>query len=82
MSLCKGLMLANGVGVIDPFYCGDKDEFLALLLNITAEPVTVEVGEKLVQGMFIQPASIAWDEVGSFATKGHGGYSISEEVRQ
>ena len=29
----KGLLLANGVGVIDPFYNGDKDEIMIELFN-------------------------------------------------
>lgn len=31
----KGLMLANGIAIIDPFYCGDKDEIKIMLFNIT-----------------------------------------------
>ena len=72
--LRKGLMLANGVGVIDPFYCGDKDEFLAMFLNITDDPITVEVGDKVVQGMLIKTEPVTWDEVDSMQSEGHGGY--------
>lgn len=70
----KGLMLANSVGVVDPFYCGDNDENFAFLLNFTDEPVTVEAGDKVVQGMIIKTAAVTWDEVESMNDDGHGGY--------
>src|ERR671910_2590933 len=37
--LKRGLMVANGVGVIDPDYCGPADEVRIALLNFTAHPV-------------------------------------------
>lgn len=77
----KGLMLANGVGVTDPFYCGDKDENLAFLYNITDNPVTVETGDKIVQGMIIKTEPISWQEVDKMADKGHGGYQYGETLK-
>lgn len=76
----KGLMLANGVGVIDPFYCGDNDENLAFFLNITDEPVTVEAGDKIVQGMIMRTEPVTWQEVDSMDSDGHGGYQHSSEL--
>jgi dUTP pyrophosphatase len=70
------LMLANGVGVVDSFYCGDKDEVLAFLLNVTDEAVTVNAGDKIVQGMIVKTEPITWDELDSMPEKGHGGYKI------
>jgi dUTP pyrophosphatase len=77
--LRKGVVLANGVGVIDPFYCGDKDEFLAFLLNITDKPVTIAEGDKVVQGMFVKFATIAWEEVDALRETGHDGYQHDTE---
>lgn len=81
----KGLMLANGVGVIDPFYCGDKDEILAFFLNVTDKPVTVEAGDKVIQGMIIKTETIEWAEVEMLNDEGHGGYrhtdALSKEVK-
>src|SRR6185295_14520706 len=37
--LKKGLMVANGVGVVDQDYCGPADEVKIQVLNFTAEPV-------------------------------------------
>lgn len=79
--LRTGLMLANGVGVIDPFYDGDNDENLAFLHNITDVPVTVKAGDKIVQGMIIKTEPVTWNEVASMNSKGHGGYQHSEHLK-
>src|SRR4051794_20601831 len=42
--LRRGLMVANGVGVIDEDYCGPKDEIKIQVVNFTAAPVTVKRG--------------------------------------
>lgn len=76
----KGLMLANGVGLIDPFYSGDKDEIKIQLFNITDEPVTVERGEQLAQGMLIRMEPAQWEEVDTFGTDGHGGYVTNGNI--
>lgn len=75
----KGLMLANGVGVVDPFYCGDDDENYAFLHNITDQPVVVEAGDKIVQGMIIKTQAVEWAEVAIMNDKGHGGYQHEKE---
>ncbi len=79
--LRKGLMLANGVGVIDPFYCGDKDENFAFFLNITDQPVTVEAGDKIVQGMIIKTEPVTWLETKTMNDSGHGGYQHADELK-
>src|SRR5437588_4724011 len=43
----KGLMEANGVGVIDPDYCGATDEVKIQVLNFTAAPVQIAKGDRL-----------------------------------
>jgi dUTP diphosphatase len=80
--LRKGLMLANGVGVVDPFYCGDDDENLAFFLNVTNKPVTVEAGDKVVQGMIIKVETVRWQEVDAMNDEGHGGYQHSDQLEQ
>lgn len=79
--LRKGLMLANSVAVIDPFYCGDNDENLAFVLNFTDEPVTVEAGDKIIQGMIIKTEPVTWTEVDSMNDDGHGGYHHSQHLK-
>ena len=48
--LKRGLMVANGVGVVDADYCGPADEIKIQLLNITDAPVQVKRGDRLAQG--------------------------------
>jgi dUTP pyrophosphatase len=77
--LKKGLTLANGMGIVDPFFCGDKDELLVQLLNFTNLPVEIKKGERLVQAVLVKHEPITWQEVDSFGTDGHGGYVIEKE---
>jgi dUTP pyrophosphatase len=83
--LRKGLILANGVGVVDSFYNGDKDENLAFFLNVTDSPVEVRAGEKIVQGMIVKTEPITWAELEALEHEGVGGYNYindkDEEVR-
>lgn len=51
----RGLLLANGVGVIDADYYGNEDndgEMLFVFFNISSETVTIELGQRIGQGMF------------------------------
>ncbi len=51
----KGLVLINSVGVIDgDYYDNESNEghIFAQMQNITNEPVVLEAGERLVQGVF------------------------------
>ena len=75
--LRKGLVLANGVGVTDPFFCGDKDEIILEFLNVTDEDVTIERGESLAQGMVVKHETVEWEEVSEMKEEGKGGYSVS-----
>ena len=45
--LKRGLMIANGVGVVDSEYCGPSDEVKIPTLNFTAAPVQVGKGDFL-----------------------------------
>lgn len=73
----KGLMLANGIGVVDPFYSGDKDEIKIQLFNITDDPVDVTKGEVLAQGIIVKREPVEWVEVDTMGSDGHGGYDAS-----
>jgi dUTPase len=70
-------MLANGIGIIDPFYSGDNDEVKIQLLNFTDKPTRVTKGEALAQGMLVKREPVEWLEVESMGTDGHGGYRTS-----
>lgn len=58
----KGLMLANGVGIIDLDYHGPEDEVRTLVYNFTDTAVTVARGEKISQGIFVRVDQAEWEE--------------------
>ena len=69
----KGLLIPNGVGVIDQDYCGEGDELLISVYNFRDEPVTVLRGERIAQGIFVPIARVAWTEVAEVG-RGRGGF--------
>jgi len=71
--LRRGLMVANGVGVIDSDYCGPEDEVKIQVLNVTSAPVQVRRGDRIAQGIFLQYAAPEWDE-GAPAGATRGGF--------
>src|SRR5688572_18165483 len=44
--LKRGLMVANGVGVIDEDYCGAADEIKVQVLNFTKTSVRIATGDR------------------------------------
>jgi dUTP pyrophosphatase len=70
----KGLMPANGFGIIDPDYCGDGDEIKVAYYNFSAMPVAVERGERIAQAMFVKFARSEWEEVEKMESKTRGGF--------
>ena len=53
----KGLVLVNGIGIIDKDYYNNPDnegEIAFAFMNITEDIVVIEAGEKLGQGIFIE----------------------------
>lgn len=72
----RGLMVANGVGVIDPDYCGATDEVKIMVTNFTHAPVTVKVGDRIAQGIVLPAPRITWTE-GKPAAQSRGGFGSS-----
>lgn len=71
----KNLMVANGIGVIDQDYHGDKDEIGVQVLNFSKEDVTVEKGERIAQALLVQIAKVVeFDEVDSIKKESRGGF--------
>ena len=69
----KGLLIPNGVGIIDQDYCGEGDELKAQVLNFREETVTVKRGERIAQGIFIPVMRVNWTEVSEMG-QGRGGF--------
>ena len=72
--LKRGLMVANGVGVVDADYCGPADEIKIQLLNITDAPVQVKRGDRLAQGIVLPCPRIEWEEVAELSVPTRGGF--------
>ena len=71
--LKRGLIVANGVGIIDSDYCGPDDEIKIQVLNVTDAPVTVARGDRLAQGIVLPAPRIEWEEVQEIARPSRGG---------
>ncbi len=71
--LRKGLLIPNGVGIIDQDYCGEGDELKIQVFNFRDEAVTVTRGERIAQGIFIPIMHVRWNEVDAMG-QGRGGF--------
>jgi dUTP pyrophosphatase len=69
----KGLIIPNGIGVIDRDYRGPEDEIGILVHNIRSVPVTVERGERIAQGLLLPVQSVEWEE-GPPGVQSRGGF--------
>ena len=76
--LKRGLMVANGVGVIDPDYCGPTDEVKIQVLNFTQAPVLVKQGDRIAQGLLLPVARADWQESdGDLRLGSRGGFGAT-----
>lgn len=75
--LKRGLMVANGVGVVDSDYCGSTDEVKIPVMNFTAAPVTVRAGDRIAQGIFLAAPRIQWEEGSMITGRSRGGFGSS-----
>jgi dUTP pyrophosphatase len=72
----RGLMVANGVGVVDPDYCGSTDEVKIAVMNFTDEAVTVRAGDRIAQGILLGAPRVEWVEAGP-GDRSRGGFGSS-----
>jgi dUTP pyrophosphatase len=70
----KGLVLRNGIGVIDKDYHGPEDEIKILVYNFTDSPVAVTRGERIAQGLIVPVAKATWEEVSVIKDDSRGGF--------
>ena len=75
--LKRGLMVANGVGVIDPDYSGPNDEVMIQLLNVTKAEVSVKRGDRLAQGIVLPAPRVTWHEVSEIREVTRGGFGAT-----
>ena len=72
--LKRGLMVANGVGVVDADYCGPADEIKVPIVNITGKVVTVQRGDRIAQGIVLPAPRVTWEETASLRQETRGGF--------
>jgi dUTP pyrophosphatase len=75
--LKRGLVVANGVGVVDPDYCGPSDEVMIQVLNVTRADVSVTRGDRLAQGILLPCPRITWQEVQDLRAEARGGFGAT-----
>ncbi len=75
--LKRGLMVANGVGIVDPDYSGPDDEVMIQLLNVTSADVLVRRGDRLAQGIVLPVPRITWNEVETLRDATRGGFGAT-----
>ncbi len=69
----KGLMMANGIGVGDEDFCGDNDEYRAVLFNFTDQEVVVKKGERIVQLIILSREKVEIEGVVELGNQDRGG---------
>ena len=75
--LKRGLLVANGVGVIDPDYSGPEDEIMVQVLNFTADEVRIARGDRLAQAIVLPAPRVTWQEVDIVRTVTRGGFGAT-----
>ena len=76
--LKRGLIVANGVGVVDSDYCGPDDEIKIEVWNFRSEPVTVRCGDRLAQGVILPFVRAEWEEGAGSDKKTRGGFGATD----
>ena len=72
--LKRGLMVANGVGVVDADYCGPADEIKVPIVNVTGKVVTVTRGDRIAQGILLPAPQVVWEEADALRDASRGGF--------
>lgn len=74
----RSLLIPHGVGVIDQDYCGERDEIKIQVYNFSSNPVTVERGDRIAQGIFVRVDAAQWLEVDRIETETRGGFGSTD----
>lgn len=64
LAIKRGLMMSNSVGVIDAdyYFAENEGHIMIPLLNISKEAVTIQIGERIAQGIFTNYFKTSDDE--------------------
>jgi dUTP pyrophosphatase len=75
--LKRGLMVANGVGVVDSDYSGPNDEIMIQVLNFTSADVRIARGDRLAQGIVLPAPRVTWEEASDLRHISRGGFGAT-----
>jgi dUTP pyrophosphatase len=75
--LKRGLIVANGVGIVDPDYSGPNDEIMIQVLNFTQGAVHITRGDRLAQGVVLPAPRVSWQEVEEIRPATRGGFGAT-----
>ena len=75
--LKRGLIVANGVGVVDSDYSGPNDEVMVQVLNFTAAEVRISRGDRIAQGIVLPAPRVTWQEVTEIRESTRGGFGAT-----
>jgi len=81
LPLKKGLVLGNGVGIVDADYSGPEDEIKIELRNVTDRPAEITRGDRVAQGIVLPVRQVEWDEVTDLGRPSRGGFGSSGGYR-
>lgn len=70
----QGIMPVHGIGIGDPDYRGDNDEYKFPAFNFTKKAVTIEKGTRIAQGVFVKFIRADWRETEKMTAKNRGGF--------
>lgn len=70
----KGLIMPNGIGVIDGDFHGPEDEVQIQVMNVTQEPAHVARGERIAQAVIVPLSRARWVEVDPSDRPTRGGF--------
>jgi dUTP pyrophosphatase len=77
LPLRKGLIVANGLGVVDSDYSGPDDEVKVEVYNFRASAVRVTRGERIAQALVLPALRVEWIEHGEPAGQTRGGFGAT-----
>ena len=69
----RGLIVANGLGVLDSDYRGPADEAKILVLNYTQEPVAIARGDRLAQAFVLRVPRVQFEPLARGETEASRG---------
>lgn len=69
-----GIMAANGIGIGDPDFCGEDDEYHFAALNFTDSSVTIQMGTRIAQALLVQGTRTDLIQVPNLTNNNRGGF--------